>query len=693
MAKRPVAPTSSPTDNSAAIAATSSRRRAAPADKPKQRHSVETKKWERRLTSADKQFKLWSDKFECDRLDRYYDGEQWRGLSEDQAKRKYVLNLVFATVETQLPSLLFSQPKVMVEPRPQHGETANSNAGGRSTLIQDAIQTVIEDPKVHFNFETTLGLRDAYSRYGLVEVGFSADYIDNPNAGKPVLNEKDEALGGEDDDAPKQPAKIRQKETIYVKRLDPAQFRAYPGNNLLTANDWCAYYEWVYLEDIKRNKNYQNTDDLQATGVTTDADTEDPDYEKHAGMVKLWKIWDLRLKVRHVHADGHKRLLQTKAFTHLPVEDMKFYERRNSYYPVPPIYNWLSPQDEINESREQQRVHRRRANRYFMREAAVSQTEFDKLTGADAEDMTCIEVPRVNPPPIVPIESAQLGNENWTELAASRDDLNQITGVSGEARNSPEAPTATQANIVNVRAQLRESRARTQVADWLGRIARKILLVIREQAELPLLVKQSVDPFSAPTDIETVARGVKGWLEVKKEDIDDLDVDVKIDVTSLSPVAEENDRNAWNTVLTLLTNPALGMLLMTPNPAAPNEPSPLLRKTLTLNGVKSDQEIREIWRVGQSLLKQAADAAAASAAHDKIPEPMKLSLALKAEDFKDPILGPLLLMILTREENLQNQAAMNAQPPTLFSQGGNDAPPPPSEAPGPITGTPVTTGA
>jgi hypothetical protein len=50
------------------------------------------------------------------------------------------------------------------------------------------------------------------------------------------------------------------------------------------------------------------------------------------------------------------------------------------------------------------------------------------------------------------------------ELAATKDDFASSAASAGEARGVPEAKTATQANIVNVRAELRESRARNQVA-------------------------------------------------------------------------------------------------------------------------------------------------------------------------------------------------------------------------------------
>jgi len=261
--------------------------------------------------------------------------------------------------------------------------------------------------------------------------------------------------------------------------------------------------------------------------------------------------------------------------------------------------------------------------------------------------------------------------------------------VSGEARTSPTAPTATQANIVNVRSSIRESRARQQVASWLGDIARLMLLNLRESMKLPFMVKRTVDPFAMAADPQQTQDTARRWTEIESEDIDSLDVDVKIDVASLSPVSEDAQRNQWNIVLQLLTNPALATLLMTPVPNAPTDPSPLLRKTLVLNGITSDQEIREIWRVGQAILAQAAASAQAQAAQAKAPEPIKMSLALKGEDLKDPLLGPMFLALIAREEGIQMQAAATAQPESPLMTGkptGGLSLPAPT---GPATGVPA----
>jgi hypothetical protein len=114
------------------------------------------KVWDGRLTRANTLYDAWEQKFKCQQLDDYYEGRQWKGITEENAQKKYVINLTFATVETQLPTLLFSSPKVMAEARPDHADTAHSQAAERATLIEHALQTLVDDPKVHFGFETTL---------------------------------------------------------------------------------------------------------------------------------------------------------------------------------------------------------------------------------------------------------------------------------------------------------------------------------------------------------------------------------------------------------------------------------------------------------------------------------------------------------------------------------------------------------
>ena len=564
------------------------------------------RRWQERIAAADRVYKDWSEKFHCDRLKNYWLGKQWAGKSETDAEALYVINKIFPAIATQLPSLLFSRPSVKVEPRPPHADDVASTAGARAELAQHTIQTLIDDPKVHFKANTLLPLLDAQFRFGIVEVGYSADWIDNPNAGKPALNEHDEDIEGTT-----QPARFVKEgtESVFVKRLPPHTFRvSQSGRNILGENDWAGYYEWHFVEDVKANPDYKHTATLKPSGslAGTDPDTSsDPDAKKYAGMVKLWKIWDLRSKVKHVIAEGHDKWLQEgKPYKHLPFAALKFHEIPDEWYPLPPVTNWIAPQDEINETRESRRVHRKRFYRRYLRTPLLSQTEYDKLN--DGGDGACAEVPDLTVMPLQPVQDAGLGPDTDKHLMESQADFNEIAGSSAESRGEAEADTATQANIINVRQQIRESFGRTQVAEWLSQICRLILICVIEKMQYPMWVKINSDPFAM--DQMQALKLQQGWQMIKSEQLGDLDVDVKIELSSMSPVTEDSQRMAWNQVLALLTNPALLMVLMASEP--------LLKKTLGFYGIKSDAEIKEIQKVGQlTLLMQtmAAQGAAGGA--------------------------------------------------------------------------------
>lgn len=572
---------------------------------PRETEVARVKRWRDRVSAANKVYDKWEEEYQCAVLARYYRGKQWQGVPEEDANRYYVINLIFPTIEMQLPSLMFYHPQVKVEPRPAHADDLNSNAAGRSTLIEDTLQTFIDDPKLHFKTHTLLALRDAPFRFGVVEVGYTADWIDNPNAGKPVLRESDDPMQDEAGEPVTQPAKVLKGESLFLKRIDPRSFRvSLSGHNITEENDWSGYFEWHYVEDLKRNPRYKNTANLRAGGVLRDMPqsnvSDDPDHDKHIGMVKVWKIWDHRRKVKHVFADGHdKFLLENEPAPYLPFATLKFYEIADEWYPLPPVYNWRGPQDEINETREQQRRHRQKfTRRYTVTQGKITDGEMEKLeTGADGAWAYVQEQGHIQPVPDADISPSN----SDAELARSKDDFYQITGVAGEQRGVPDADTATQANIINIHAQIRESQLRVLVADWLSSICRLMLLTIREHMQLPMWIKSNVDLNSS--DPESLARTVKNWQELKASDLGAIDVDVKVDIASLSPVSEDSLRNAWNQVLALLTNPSLLMVLMQPNPQSPNEPSPLLRKTLGFYGIKSDKEVREIARVGALALQ------------------------------------------------------------------------------------------
>lgn len=574
--------------------------------------------WQDRIRAANKVYDKWSKDYATKNLEEYYLGKQWRGNTETDAEKRYVINLVFSTIETNKPSFVFQNPQVKVEARPGRRDDAGSMSEDRALLCQDTVQTFVDDPDVDFVNETSLSLHEAHFRFGVVEVGYTPDWMDNPDAGKPVLMEKSKE---DDPDQPmvnsrgkvvKQPTQVINQESLYVKRVPAHQFRVSLSNkNKPSRNDWVGYFEWHYVEDIKRNPLYKRgARGLKATGAVNKDSRESSsispdDVEKHSGMVKVWKLWDLRSATRHVVADGHDLfLLEDEPYKFLPFSFIKFYEILDSFYPCPPVFQWLGPQDEVNETRDAQRAHRRRFyRRYTVLRNSVDSTELEKLeTGGDG---VYIEVDQQGA--ITPVPDAPLSSDVWQHLDASKTDFLTVSGVSGDQRGVAESETATQANIIDQHAQLRESALRAKVQNWLADIARLMLLTIREQMVLEFWIRRNVDLSAIEANGgEEVMRVANLWKQIESDELGDMDYDIKIDLSSMSPVAREQEKQSWLTVLQLITQPQMQMMLAMSDV--------LLKKTLNLYGIVSQTEIIEIKKVmSQMLMMQMAQAQAAAA--------------------------------------------------------------------------------
>lgn len=562
------------------------------------------------INAANRVYDKWAETYNPDLLERYYYGLQWANETSDWNKRKYVINMFYPSLKIRQPSLLFFRPKVRIEARPGRNDDANTNIEARARLQQDTVNTYIQMPSIAFNVETQLAVFDAHFRFGVVEVGYTADFIDNPNAGLPALTKEGNPQIDADGNEVMQAAKIVTDESLFVKWIPGNTFRVSANaHNRMDRCDWVAYYEWHHIADLKANSRYKNTADLQATGRLKDSEKSeavDKDADAHRGMVKVWKRWNLRKesdgsRMRYVWVEGGKKFLLEEPYKIFPFADLKFDERLDEWYPLPPTFNWVSPQNELNETREQQRVHRKRFNRMFQHLAGTVPPE-TLSKWAEGEDGTMLEVNMDEA--IKPVPDAALDPSVVRNIPLTKEDFREISGVSGEERGVAEAETATQANIIQLQSRVRESFGRVQVAQWLAKIGSIMLETIREYMTLPIWIKVNVDA-TAPTAAEEAMRVATLWQEITADQLGDMNYDISVDVESLSPIAEETERSSWLQMLTVITNPALQI------PLASSDV--LLRKTVGYFGIKSEREISEIQKAMQASMMMMAQAAMAQA--------------------------------------------------------------------------------
>jgi hypothetical protein len=577
-------------------------------DPPEEREDA-LKMWKGHTESADKAYGEWEKDFDCDILEDFYLGHQHEEMGNGPDDL-YTINLVFPSIEVKIPSFLYAAPQLRVTPRPAKADDLGSQAEETCKLLEDTGQTLMTSRAVGWKDSHYLSLRESFYRFGVTEQGYSNEIGDNPNGGKPLLkpNSNDPYLD-DDDDPVIQPEKIPITEQVWSRRIPAHQFRAPAvSKNEVLYNDWLGYFEWMHPEDIKATRGWDNKDQEYQTRANVSKKYQVEmggsldERNRRYGLVKVWKVWDLRTKERHVFpADGTDFFVYKEPYKTFPLSFIRPYPVLDSFYPLPPVYNWISPQRELNEIRNTQRTHRRRARRrYMMTKGGVEAPELDKLE--NGPDMTVIEVARQDA--LKALEDAPLGSTVQNEVGQTEDDFMRISGVGGEQQGISESTTATQANIIDVNAKIRDSFGRKEIGEWVSDGMFQMLSLLREKAALPLFVMVNVD-WSGPQALQEAQKVQAIWQRIEATDLGSFDFDVTVDVDSLSPMNEDQKRQNWNQVLSVFANPTLMQILMSSDV--------MLKKTMGFYGVKSDRELQEIKQAMAMVLQQLAMAAQAQA--------------------------------------------------------------------------------
>ena len=509
---------------------------------------VEDSIWSERLVAADKYYKEWETLFKCDILDKYYEGFQWKSQSELHYN-PYTINKVYETIQIKIASFIPTFPRYTVSSKPSN-ENQLESAAASANLKSDLLNTIVQEPCLNFAEEMEQAYKDHFVRFGIVEVGYEADWIANPNAPQPLLGkDTKQDLGPE---ARRrilsEPPELPQNERVYVKHIPAKTFRiGGMDHKYLNRCGWVGYYDYVHRDDLLSLPKLLNRDKIAAGSYRTEDSDKNTIGEKYkAAGIKIWKIWDFRTSMRLLLVSGGDddsgvtTAFQRK-FTRCPLFDIRPDKRLQvaGFYPIPPAFHWLSPQDEYNETREMLRTHRRRFIRKFqIQEGMVDDEELEKFeTGADG---ALVKVKKDGA--IKPIENADLGKalEESAQLAA--DDLNRISGTSDESRGVADRTTATQATIVNQRTALRETKDRDRVVKWYCEIGREILLTVQENFTGQTIVKMmSPEGEQFAGSVQPDRAGA--FRFVKSEDLKDgYDFRIDVDLSTMSQAAAQDEK-------------------------------------------------------------------------------------------------------------------------------------------------------
>jgi len=558
-----------------------------------------TSPWVGKITAANARYNKWATQYKCEVLEQYYRGFQW-DISKQENAAPYTLNMIYSTVKIKLANYLVRNPRVIITPKPGDANFDLEKAIASAQIKESLINTILTDQNSEFAFVLKKAARDSFTRFGVVEVGYSASFIENPNLDKPEYA-SDRNPEVNKDRVVTEPRETLESERIYFKYINPKRFRVGANNeaDTLKSCDWVGYYEFVHIKDLAKALKKKVEDfrtELGAAAVSPEDPTTDtdPTLEEAEDLIKIWHIWDNRARKRYILTDSDGEIRFSKDFERLPIFDLRWDLDFEGFYPIPPVFQWLSPQDEINEAREQARNHRRRFTRKFqIKENSISAEEMDKFT--HGPDGTVIFYKHSG---IEPIASPDLGKASDQALVVPKDDFNLVSATSQEARGIGDRVTATQANIIEGRASIREGAEVEEVNSWLAYIVREAILTARDRFTQPMYAET---PQGNKSQMLMDYTANRSYNQIWPDQLDDgYDFVVLIDVASTSPNQNELEKTKFLEFLAVLQNfPQLSL-------------SPLLiREAAYKIGYRNERVIREMQNA--ALLQMIGQAAQAGA--------------------------------------------------------------------------------
>ena len=324
--------------------------------------------WRERIGAMNRTYESWEKRFYCDVTERYYEGEQWKSQFE-LGSRPYVINKFFENIDIKISEFMPTNPEFLVSSKPSTEEFDLEEAAASSNLKQDVLNTITQDKRNQFASELELAYKDHFFRFGIIEVGYAADWILNPKADRPLLQRDTDvnSRGRNGNKVKREPKELPVNERIYFKHVGAKRFRVGGlDHKYLERCSWYGYWEWVRKDDLLEIDGVMNKDKIenaQSTAPDPSTETSDKPVDKYkVGAVKLWHIWSNQAKQELLILDDPIVTIFQRKFKRKAIFDYRPDKRliTEGFYPIPPCFNWISPQDEINEVREQLRAHRRR---------------------------------------------------------------------------------------------------------------------------------------------------------------------------------------------------------------------------------------------------------------------------------------------------------------------------------------------
>ena len=558
----------------------------------------EPQKWLEKIESAKRVKDAWREMF---RISMCYD--YWEGRQRPPGVDEYfVINRIFSTLQSELPSLYGTDPYFYVKLSTSYSTNPIdvANFEKRASVRQSMLNYLKNELKL--KQKARLSIFDAHFQFGILKTHYYADLVENPDKGKPINLEGTKLPMVDEKGQPlMEPETIPANEAYKITRIHPDDFLVDGDAGPLDDEVcWKAQRIKMEIDELKEDNRYNKSAlaNIRPTEISDEAQKERERRKKGLAAADntedepdtcvIWEIYDLKKSQWLVVAEGltDEFLLDPEPLPDGiegdPFIDLRFVKRDASWYPLPPVSQWLDSQTEYNELRTKMMVHRKRFNRkYNLYGMAFDDPEAAAAKLANGEDGTVLIGNQPANIAVAPIQDAPLDQNHHMEISYIREDFQELAIGSNQKASGAGVDSATEAGIIEKRTQIREGDKISTVMDFIADTGRKLDQVVQANITKDQAVK--------------VAGGPNGeyWELVRTEDYDEIagEYEYSIDVGATTPQLPEIERAQWMAFLSLIAGaPQLAL-----SPA-------LMKKMAELYHIYDENMVKEITQIAEKMM-------------------------------------------------------------------------------------------
>ncbi len=485
--------------------------------KPKPIPNANSKKWLNNIKRSQKVAKPIRD--DSDRYVRYYQGDYSTKPSKRRNYDTMSVNIVYSHVEIITPAVFSGPPVIRVRPKPKVGESMEA-AAVRGRNMELVINYWFKE--LGADAELKDAFLDSFFSHTAVEVGWETQIIEKEEIPTPAEMQVTMSPG-----EPEGPISnlITVRDQPFIKRRDPWDIAFDPDARVRRECGWYSVREVMRYNDFIADPRFTETakskvkpqlypqDAVDADNNNWGSGKQDDKSDKE--WVELYTIWDKTSRRKMIVTNGYDGFCNTD--DELGEEWPYDIEYQNDVFPIcihdakrdrHSPYSWSEFKAyeaqivELNRIRSAIQIHvRRTLPKYIYTQSFGTRDKVSKLLNSRSDEATQVD----NLEAMRPLENAEVPKDLWNFNNMAKDDLLNVSGLF-EYQNESIADTATEASLIEGRAQVRKNSRSRNWEQYIVEIGAKIGMLCQQNMDTEVAID-----IAGPNGIE--------WLNVSKKDI------------------------------------------------------------------------------------------------------------------------------------------------------------------------------